>query len=197
MCTSASLQWAVTCLATGMAPECSQDQMHRIMRQASRTHETCAMAVRRGMLQTYEVLELFPLPPRYCMRELFGCVGYVPAAEAGELCVSIDDAHRVLTSAEAMVFTSAGHTTSFVCSRHGCFHFDSAVAVVRRIDLQADDIRETLRAVLSRAHHGMCNGSDFLMSVICAAEKGSGDEAASPLPPTDDKDDRDDEAIKR
>lgn len=174
MCTSASLQWAMACLATGMAPECSKEQMQRIMLQASRTHRTCAMAVRQGILQTYEVLELFPLPPRYCMRELFGCVGYVPTTEAGESCVSIDDTRSVLESAKAVVFTCAGHSTCFVCCRHGCFHFDSAVAAVRRIDLQAHGVHEALRAVLARAHFGMRDGTDFTMTVICEAGAGSG-----------------------
>jgi len=144
MCTSVSLHWVMNCLITDMPPECSASQMRKIMQHGLRTHQTVHTAFAepssRGMLLAQEVVTHSPLPARYSLHELHGCVGHAVPVEVKDYCVELHELHELLeaplggTSPVGILFTANGHTTALVACRNGLFFFDSLVAKVQQID---------------------------------------------------------------
>ena len=174
MCTSASLRWGIACISGAIHPQCTEKQMHAVMTQSCFIHKKSAATSIANILQTHEVVQAFPLPSKYRMREMFGCVGHEPPTECKPFCISFDDLSALLQTSRArtLIFTCNGHTTAFACGRHGCFHFDSAVAAVQETDFGAGNSKdkdidtELLRSILASAHRGLQTDTDFTVTVI-------------------------------
>lgn len=162
MCTTASMHWCMATLTELIHPQCTQEQMRGIMQQAVRTHTACVSSVGHRMLQTRELMDLYPLPKNYSTREFFGCVGDVTANDIADCCVKVGDVARLMTPKSAIVFTANGHTTAVLKNIHGCFHFDPAGATVQR--LSSPDV--DLCTVLAAAHRSMPPDTDFTLYVI-------------------------------
>jgi hypothetical protein len=163
MCTSVSMHWVMACLTSDMHPRCSREQMRAIMEHGLHKH----VAVRSEWppakrhvctVQPQEVLKRYPLPLRFEYLELHGCVGSVPDPEVQHFCVGLDAVGEYLAHAAGVLVTARGHTTALVAGPHGVFHFDPAVAAVRRVG-------GGVAGVLEHAHR-LARNDEYSITVV-------------------------------